>query len=141
MAGYYYSAALCGFVYEGDRPAFEAGAGWPDDAVAITDRWYNILLDGQTKGRKIVANSYGQPVLADFPAPTDAELIASAEARKSDLMQAAADAIAPLQDAVELGMATDGEAARLMGWKKYRVLLNRVDLSRPVWPEVPSDVA
>lgn len=137
MAGYYYSAALRGFVYEGDRPAFEAGAGWPADAVAITDRWYNYLMDGQTKGRKIITNSYGQPMLADYPAPTGAELLAIAEARKSDLMQAAADAIAPLQDAVELRMETDAEAAQLLVWKKYRVMLNRVDLSNPDWPEVP----
>lgn len=137
MAGYYYSAALCGFVYEGDRPAFDAGAGWPADAVAITDRWYNHLMDGQTKGRKIITNDYGQPILADYPAPTFAELLASAEARKSDLMQAAADTIAPLQDAVDLGMETDAEAARLLAWKTYRVMLNRVDLSNPVWPEVP----
>ncbi|MGS8550534.1 tail fiber assembly protein, partial [Salmonella enterica] len=27
--------------------------------------------------------------------------------------------------------------ARLNAWKKYRVLVNRVDTSKPEWPEVP----
>ncbi|EHH6603082.1 tail fiber assembly protein [Escherichia coli] len=36
---------------------------------------------------------------------------------------------APLLDAVELGIATDEETSLLAAWKKYRVLLNRVDKS------------
>lgn len=45
--------------------------------------------------------------------------------------------IAPLQDAVDLGIATDDEKAQLDEWKKYRVLVNRMDTSAPDWPEVP----
>ncbi|WP_340608936.1 tail fiber assembly protein, partial [Xenorhabdus bharatensis] len=46
----------------------------------------------------------------------------------------------PLQDAVDLDMATKEEKAALLKWKKYRVLLNRVDCSTApdiVWPEQP----
>ncbi|MDE9496251.1 tail fiber assembly protein, partial [Xenorhabdus bovienii] len=49
-------------------------------------------------------------------------------------------AIAPLQDAVDLGMATDTEKAGLTEWRKYRVLLNRVDCTTAPdvqWPEQP----
>jgi hypothetical protein len=66
---------------------------------------------------------------------------AQAEAKKTKLLTAAAAAIAPLQDAVELGIATDEEAALLTAWKKYRVLLNRVDTSKAPdieWPERPA---
>lgn len=49
--------------------------------------------------------------------------------------------IATLQDAVDLGMATDKEEKKLPEWRKYRVLLNRVDTTRPEWPEPPEDVA
>ena len=35
-------------------------------------------------------------------------------------------AIAPLQDAVDLDMATDSESALLKDWKRYRVALNRL---------------
>ncbi|MDE9568558.1 tail fiber assembly protein, partial [Xenorhabdus bovienii] len=49
-------------------------------------------------------------------------------------------AIAPLQDAVDLGMATDTEKAGLTEWRRYRVLLNRVDCTTAPdvqWPEQP----
>ncbi|ECI4337523.1 hypothetical protein DPA88_05025, partial [Salmonella enterica subsp. salamae] len=29
------------------------------------------------------------------------------------------------------------EKARLLAWKKYRVQVNRVDTTNPVWPEQP----
>lgn len=49
----------------------------------------------------------------------------------------ATEKIAPLQDAVDLGEATDDEKARLLAWKKYRVLVNRVDTTNPDWPKKP----
>ncbi|MDM9269938.1 tail fiber assembly protein, partial [Citrobacter koseri] len=65
------------------------------------------------------------------------ELIAQAEAKKAELLSVATAAIAPLQDAVDLGEATEEETALLIEWKKYRVQVNRVDTSEPVWPEAP----
>ncbi|EIO8860797.1 tail fiber assembly protein, partial [Salmonella enterica] len=61
-----------------------------------------------------------------------------AEETKKRLLQLATDKMAPLQDAVDLEEATDEEKARLNAWKKYRVLVNRVDTSKPEWPEAPS---
>ncbi len=49
----------------------------------------------------------------------------------------ASEKIAPLQDAVDLDIATDDEKAQLDEWKKYRVLVNRVDTTSPDWPDVP----
>ncbi|EMD6815656.1 tail fiber assembly protein [Citrobacter koseri] len=65
------------------------------------------------------------------------ELIAQAEAKKAELLSLATAAIAPLQDAFDLGVATDEETALLLEWKKYRVQVNRVDTSKPEWPELP----
>ncbi|EON9774816.1 tail fiber assembly protein, partial [Escherichia coli] len=48
--------------------------------------------------------------------------------------------IAPLQDAVDLEIATEEETSLLEAWKKYRVLLNRVDTSTAPdieWPVIP----
>lgn len=48
--------------------------------------------------------------------------------------------ISILQDALELDMATDDEKQKLTAWKKYRVLLNRVDAntsSKVSWPDKP----
>ncbi|MDE9496238.1 tail fiber assembly protein, partial [Xenorhabdus bovienii] len=64
----------------------------------------------------------------------------SAEREKQRLMNEARDKIAPLQDAVDLEMATDTEKAGLTEWRKYRVLLNRVDCTTAPdvqWPEQP----
>ncbi|EBA3098797.1 tail fiber assembly protein [Salmonella enterica subsp. indica] len=61
-----------------------------------------------------------------------------AEETKSRLLQMASEKIAPLQDAVDLGLATDDEKAQLDEWKKYRVLVNRVDTLNPDWPDKPA---
>ncbi|EAW0073507.1 tail fiber assembly protein [Salmonella enterica] len=60
-----------------------------------------------------------------------------AEETKNRLLQIASEKIAPLQDAVDLDEATDKEKASILAWKKYRVLVNRVDTVNPVWPEQP----
>lgn len=65
-----------------------------------------------------------------------------ADNKKKSLMRTANDTIAPLQDAVDLGMATPEEEASLLEWKEYRVELNRVDTSTAPdieWPEVPGE--
>ncbi|EKA7108551.1 tail fiber assembly protein [Salmonella enterica] len=61
-----------------------------------------------------------------------------ADETKNRLLQMASEKIAPLQDAVDLGIATDEEKAQLDEWKKYRVRVNRVDTSSPDWPEKPA---
>nr|WP_306804968.1 tail fiber assembly protein [Providencia sp. PROV128] len=74
------------------------------------------------------------------PPKTKEQHIAEAEQQKQSLLAEANNAIAPLQDAVDLEMATDEEAAALQAWKTYRVLLNRVDTSTAPnidWPEKP----
>lgn len=66
--------------------------------------------------------------------------IREAEETKNSLMQVASEHIAPLQDAVDLEIATEEENSLLEAWKKYRVLLNRVDTSTAPdieWPAVP----
>ncbi len=55
-------------------------------------------------------------------------------------MQMASERIAPLQDAVDLDIATEEEASLLTAWKTYRVLLNRVDTAVAAdveWPVAP----
>ncbi|EGL7693418.1 tail fiber assembly protein, partial [Salmonella enterica subsp. enterica serovar Muenchen] len=73
----------------------------------------------------------------DEAAETAARL-REAEGTKSRLLQMASEKIAPLQDAVDLDIATDDEKAQLDEWKKYRVLVNRVDISKTDWPEQPA---
>lgn len=66
-----------------------------------------------------------------------------ATSRKAASMEEAAQAMAPLQDAVVVGMATDAETSLLTEWQKYRVLLNRVDVTKApdiTWPEAPGSL-
>lgn len=81
------------------------------------------------------------------PLPTEEELAARKEAAKTSninqkysMMAEASQRISVLQDAVDLEMATDEEAALLPLWKKYRVLLSRIDPNTDEeisWPEKP----
>ncbi|MFT1618232.1 tail fiber assembly protein [Enterobacter kobei] len=65
------------------------------------------------------------------------DYVAENEAFKHKLISEATLFIAPLQDAVDLSMATTEETEALLQWKKYRVLLSRVDPKAPVWPTKP----
>lgn len=61
-------------------------------------------------------------------------------AMKNVLMAEASNKISVLQDAVDLEMATDAEYEVLPLWKKYRVLLSRVDTEKSEeikWPNKP----
>ncbi|MBT0318351.1 tail fiber assembly protein, partial [Morganella morganii] len=81
----------------------------------------------------------GKKWVTDKTAKKESE-IAAAEAKKQYLLSEATDAIAPLQDAVDLDIATPEEEALLKEWKKYRVMLNRVDTSTApdiIWPVKP----
>ncbi|MGO2972671.1 MAG: tail fiber assembly protein [Hafnia alvei] len=71
------------------------------------------------------------------------ELIAQAEETRAQLMAEANQKIAPLQAALDVGIAIEDELAQLKAWKTYLVLLSRMDISNAPdieLPEVP-DVA
>ncbi|WP_448511308.1 tail fiber assembly protein, partial [Photorhabdus sp. MH8.4] len=72
--------------------------------------------------------------------PTKEELQQYVESKKQQFIVEASQQIAPLQDAVDLGIATQEEETALLVWKKYRVMLNRIDISLAPdieWPEQP----
>lgn len=67
--------------------------------------------------------------------------VAAANTTKAALIADASEQIAPLQDAIDLDMATEDERVRFDAWRKYRVLLTRVDTSAApaiIWPEAPA---
>lgn len=88
--------------------------------------------------------SYGDkqfvaPDLPPLPIPTAEEILAVNTGARDSLLTRAALAIAPLQDAVDLAIATTDEVARLTAWKQYRVNVSRIDLTQaePAWPAHP----
>ena len=105
---------------------------WPVDysvvEVEYTPLFDNVWIDGgwQYRGGKVSPRVY-----------TQAELAEQAERKKSSLLAEAMAAIAPLERAVKLGIATSDELASLEAWERYSVMVNRVDISKPEWPEKP----
>ncbi|WP_083764685.1 tail fiber assembly protein [Sodalis glossinidius] len=96
---------------------------WPEEAAA-NRKW--CFLNGQVVPRVYTAD----------------ELMEQATHKRDYRLEQAAKIIAPLQDAVDLDMATDAEKVTLLAWKKYRVLLNRLDISSAPdidWPDPPSE--
>ncbi|MBP6122565.1 MAG: tail fiber assembly protein [Providencia sp.] len=68
------------------------------------------------------------------------QLVNEAEQQKQSLLAEASTAIAPLQYAENLAIATTEESASLVDWQKYSVYLNRVDTSTAPdieWPIKP----
>lgn len=112
----------------------------PSDAFEISEKEWGDLLEGQTHGKLICCGIDMRPCLTEQPLPTADELIRQAEDKRSRLRAEADMAIQPLQDGKDLGMTTDEEASQLIAWKKYRVMLMRVNTGDPeniMWPEQP----
>jgi len=112
----------------------------PEDAINITEQAWADLLSGQAEGKLIACGADMRPCLTEQPLPTADELISQAEDKRSRLRAEADAAIQPLQDASDLGIATDGEAGQLVAWKKYRVMLMRIDtkdVENIIWPDQP----
>lgn len=115
-------------------------AGWElDDTVEATEDM--MVYQGAAPAGKVrTSGDDGLPAWSDIPAPTAEESQEIAVAKKTSLKQDADSEIAWRQDAVDAGIATQEETSALSEWKKYRVLLMRVDTSKAPdieWPTPP----
>lgn len=114
-------------ITSGSPTQIEQLGALPDDVVALAPNGQFVRWDGEIWVHDEAAEKVSQQ--------------AAAERHKTESLAMATSAINPLQDAVDLSMATDTEAALLLEWKKYRVLLNRVDPTKAPdieWPLVPA---
>lgn len=114
-----------GFYDPEDEPYY--GEHWPDDSklIEISDSDYETFSGSPPRGHKLGISDDGTLIWVEIPgqvAENNASIIDS-------LMAGATARIAPLQDAVDMNMATEEEAARLKTWKLYRIQLSRVDTS------------
>lgn len=128
----------------------------PNDAVVVTHEQHILLISGMNDGERRVYSDTGGKLTLSGRKPSqwhtwdsdnnawvisDTEREQAAKANAENMMSAlrsTADAeISWRQDAVDAGIATVEETATLVEWKKYRVLLNRVDTSKPEWPMPP----
>ena len=70
---------------------------------------------------------------------SDEQIVSQNKAMKISLINEANEKIAILQDVIDLDMLEADEEVQLKKWKKYRILLTRVDASdvNAVFPEKP----
>ena len=140
MNKYKWSAKYNAFFPIEMLPAYQSS--WDDisDLIDIDDSVV-AEFNGKPPEGKVRGVVDNMPAWVDIPLPTYEEKIAAAEASKLNLKANADSEIAWRQDAVDAGIATDEETAALAEWKKYRVLLMRVDTAKPEWPTLPEDLA
>nr|WP_199637509.1 tail fiber assembly protein [Serratia sp. PAMC26656]MBJ7892360.1 tail fiber assembly protein [Serratia sp. PAMC26656] len=128
-ANFYFSPSELVFVAGILKKDYVKAGSWPKDARPVSDEIYAAFIANPPEGKVRGADDAGMPCWEDAPPPAKAQLIEMAQRKLSTLMTMATKAIAPLQDAVELGIATDSEKVLLNDWKRYRVMLNRIDIS------------
>ncbi|EPH3308710.1 tail fiber assembly protein [Citrobacter freundii] len=99
----------------------------PDDVVSIAPEGHFVKWDGKQWVHDSDAEKTAQ--------------ITQATQQKESLLALATSKIGPLRDAVDEEMATPEETAALSEWRKYRVLLNRInpdDAPDISWPDMPA---
>ncbi|CDH32335.1 tail fiber assembly protein [Xenorhabdus bovienii] len=143
MNYYYYSPTQNAFYpYALKRDYVNAGS-WPDAGINVDEAVFEKYTATPPMGKMRVAGADGLPTWGDIPPvppPTPEALQQQAESVKQQLLRVATEKIDICQDAVDLGMATDAEKSTLTEWRKYRVLLNRVNCTTAsdiYWPEQP----
>lgn len=109
----------------------------PYGAIECTIDVYNNPRGYKTNGSQLIA-----PTSEELEQIQKMDAIYAAELKKSTLKSAVDAEISWRQDAVNAGIATDEEAATLSEWKKYRVLLMRINTDTAPdtpWPQPPKD--
>lgn len=94
---------------------------------------------------RVLAKIEGGAVVTDYVEPevSKSDPLAEAVDEYNRLRKAADFTIAPLQDAADLGAATQSELHSLSAWKMYRIALSRVQTQQGYpqsieWPVAPA---
>lgn len=125
----------------------------PVDSIEITAEQHNELYNAINSGCIIFDDlSYSEPPPAIFykwngktkkwvkdKEAENAATIAQNQTMKNSLINETNEKIALLQDIIDLEIQEADEEAQLKKWKKYRILLTRVDTSdiKAVFPDKP----
>ncbi|HFZ1320505.1 TPA: tail fiber assembly protein [Klebsiella aerogenes] len=141
-------------------PGADYGDDLPSDAVEISEEEYRSFYLSINNGCRIYIKnnafeisdkkpdkyhqwdsaSLSWVITEESRAKMEHDLIGSNINKKQSLMSEASSAMAPLQDAVDIGIATEEEKITLEKWKKYRVVLNRLSVNSSddiEWPTTP----
>nr|WP_255487586.1 tail fiber assembly protein [Arsenophonus endosymbiont of Bemisia tabaci] len=99
-----------GWLAESLKDEYIKNNNWDSTAKPIPYSVYHeFALSEAPLGKMFNESEDGDPIWVDIPPRPNNKLIADAENEKRVLMQDATDVIIPLQDAVDLEMATEDE--------------------------------
>ncbi|WP_404692046.1 tail fiber assembly protein [Raoultella ornithinolytica] len=141
-------------------PGADYGEDFPVDAVEISEEQYHNFYTSINNGCRVYiknksfetsdkkpdnyhnwdAVSLSWVITEESRIKMNDDLINSRIQKKQNLMAVASGAIAPLQDAIDIGIATEDEKIILDKWKNYRVILNRLSVTSSNdidWPAIP----
>lgn len=109
--------------------------------MTYTDEEYAEMAIKANEEGKVLKNINGKLMLVDSEpiALTNEQIVSQNKTIKNALISEANEKIAILQDIIDLDMQESNEVEQLKQWKKYRILLTRVDASdvNVVFPEKP----
>ncbi|EPQ3343327.1 TPA: tail fiber assembly protein [Citrobacter freundii] len=141
MMEFGYSKTTNAFYDMSRKDLFIEAGTWPGDVVEVEQNIADEFMQTPPSGKLRVSGDDGLPTWGDIPPPTYEQMEVVAGQQKTVLRGVADAEISWRQDAVDAGIATEEETAALSEWKKYRVLLMRVDTAKPVWPTPPGEQA
>lgn len=123
------------------KEAYEEAGTWPVNGADVDDETMAIYTGVAPKGKMLGSDKEGKPVWVNIPPLSAEQQIVQAEQKRTTLRSMADNEISWRQDAYDEEIATAEETAALSEWKKYRVLLMRVDTAKPKWPTPPEEQA
>ncbi|ELT0080936.1 tail fiber assembly protein [Salmonella enterica] len=121
------------------KEVYEEAGTWPVNGADVDDETMAIYTGIAPQGKMLGSDKEGNPVWVGIPPLSAEQQIVQAEQKRTTLRSIADKEIAWRQDAFDAEIATAEEAAALSEWKKYRVLLMRVDTAKPEWPTPPAE--
>lgn len=109
--------------------------------MTYTDEEYAEMAIKANEEGNVLKNINGKLMLVDSEpiALTNEQIVSQNKTIKNALISEANEKIAILQDIIDLDMQESNEEEQLKQWKKYRILLTRVDASdvNAAFPEKP----
>lgn len=131
---YIYDAKTNGFYAVLLKESYELAGTWPKAGVEVTEEEHKALMDGQSTGKVVSADSEGKPVLADI----EIDYVALATAERDRRSAAVTARINELVEAQDDGDITDAEQQELAALRDSRTKLRRLDLTKAPdidWPD------
>ncbi|ECC3000242.1 tail fiber assembly protein [Salmonella enterica subsp. enterica] len=133
---YIYDAKTNGFYPVLLKESYELAGTWPKAGVEVTEEEYKALMDGQSTGKVVSANSEGKPVLTDIAI----DYVALATIERDRRMAIVTARINELVEAKDDDDITAAELSELIALREYRTKLRRLDLRYAPdveWPPLP----